>query len=97
MNQIDWQAILDFLKAHRSEILLALAGVATFSWEWLKAAAIALMLQMEKMAREELEMGGPRKMAGVIQLFNEKYFKGMLPEYFIHYLAQKWYDEAMKD
>lgn len=94
---MNWQTIVAFLTAHKGEILLAAAGIATFSWEWLKAAMTALMLQMEKEARKELELGGPEKMCAVIQLFNEKYFKNVLPEYVVHWLAQKWYDEAMKE
>jgi len=92
---MDWRAILDFLVAYKSEILLVLAAVTTFTWEWFKATGIALMLQAEKMARGELEMAGPEKMQAVIQLLNEKYCKGLVPEYVIHYLAQRWYTEAM--
>ena len=98
---MDWRNILslvgDFIVAHKSEILLVLAGIATFTWEWLKAACIALMLQMEKLAREELELGGSEKLALVIQLFNEKYFGGRLPETVIHTIAQRWYDESIRE
>ena len=93
---MDWRDILALLIAYKGEILLALAAVATFTWEWFKRTAVTFMLQMEKEAREELMLGGPEKMAAVIQLMNEKLFKNMLPDHIVHWLAQKWYDEAMK-
>jgi len=93
---MDWRAILDLLIAYRSEILLALAAAVTFSYEWFKATFVALMLQAEKMAREELEVHGPEKMTYVIEIVNDRYFKGLLPKTWIQILAQKWYDEAMK-
>ena len=92
---MDWKDVLEFLVAYKSEILLVAAAIVSFSWEWFKSTGVGLMLQMEKEARENLELTGPDKMCAVIQLLNEKYFKGVVPETVIHYLAQKWYDEAM--
>ena len=92
---MNWRNLVDLLVAHRSEILLILAGVASFSWQWLKTTAIALMLQAEKMAREEMLAGGPEKLAFVMDGFNHKYFDGRVPDAVIRILAQRWYNEAI--
>lgn len=93
---MDWKDVLAILIAYRSEILLALAAIASFTWQWWKKQAIAFMLQMEKEARENLELSGPEKLQAVMQLMNEKLFKGAVPDYILHWLAQKWYEEAVK-
>lgn len=91
-----WKDILGYVVLYKEELALVAAAVVSFSIQWLKKTAISLMLQAEKLAKEELELSGPEKMEAVIQLFDEKVCNGLIPESTIHWLAQKWYDEAMK-
>lgn len=91
---MNWRDILDLIVEYQQVIWLA-AALACAGYEKLHAMFVELMLVAEKMAKDEVEVGGPAKMQAVLNWVNELYLRNMLPEAFIAWLAQFWYDKAM--
>jgi hypothetical protein len=108
---LDFASALEWVLEHIEEIaLVAGLAVSVISGGLKKARALAvsLMLEAEKVAREEIEMGGPEKMERVIGQFIEELpadakallrvwagFRGQSLDALVAELAQQWYDVAI--
>lgn len=107
----DLAAVLEWLLDHVEEAAL-IAGLAVSLWHGgikkAEALAVALMLEAEKIAREEIKLGGPGKMAWVLNSFIDNLppdaravlrvwagVRGQSMDDFIADLAQRWYDAAI--
>lgn len=108
----DVAALLQWLVDHVEEAALVgglLVSLITGGVQRARALAVALMLEAEKIAKDEVQLGGPQKMELVINRFLEKLpadaraiirvwatFRGYGSlEAFVVVLAQRWYDAAI--
>jgi hypothetical protein len=103
--------VLDFVQEYGDTIALIGALVVTYvvnGFKRAKALGLELMLEAEKVAREEVEMGGPEKMKRVLFRLLAKMppdVRGMLDFYatlrgttvnvLVEELAQNWYNRAI--
>lgn len=109
----DVAAAFEWLLAHVEEAALIAGLIVSLVAGGVKRAqalAVALMLEAEKIAREEVRLGGPGKMAWVLNSFVDKMppdirallrvwagVRGQSMDDFIAELAQRWYDAAIHD
>lgn len=113
----DFLASIDLRAAVRWVIdnldIIALVGALVAGWivdgvSRARELAVGLMLDAEKRAKEQVEMGGPEKMEHVLTHLTDQMparaqrlfdlyarFKGTSPEALIREVAQEWYDVAL--
>ena len=111
LGNIDPEATTEWVLDHLDIIALVGALVAGWIVNGVKSAkelAIGLMLDAEKRAKDQVEMGGPEKMEHVITNLTGKMptraqglfelyasIKGKSKEALIREFAQDWYDTAL--
>jgi len=110
---VDVAGVVEWLLGHIEEIALVaglLVSLVSGGLEKARALAVSLMLEAEKVARDEVTMGGPEKMEMVMDRFVERLpadakavlravaaFRGQSLDGLVERLAQRWYDAAIND
>ena len=107
----DFAGAVEWALDHIEEIALAaglIVAVVDGGLKKARALAVSLMLEAEKVARDEVAMGGPEKMRRVLSRFVERLpadakailrvwagFRGQSLDELTASLAQKWYEKAV--
>ena len=110
---VDVAGVVEWLLGHIEEIALVaglLVSLVSGGLEKARALAVSLMLEAEKVARDEVTMGGPEKMEMVMDRLVERLpadakavlravaaFRGQSLDGLVERLAQRWYDAAIND
>jgi len=107
----DFAGAVEWALNHIEEIALAsglIVAVVDGGLKKARALAVSLMLEAEKVARDEVQMGGPEKMRRVLSRFVERLpsdarailrvwagFRGQSLDELTASLAQDWYEKAV--
>ena len=110
-DRIDLEAIFRFVAENWDTCVMVAAFVVSLiagGVEQAKSAGVSLMLEAEKIARDQVRMGGPEKMASVVGHVYDSLplqaksvikayaiVKGVSVQMLLDELCQKWYDKAV--